>query len=97
MAYGLQIFDSSGNLEVDISSRLSRYVGSISFTPNPPVNISDPLNTQIVSFTGIAPDNTWALTGIPSGVAAVINYNSITLYYSFYSWVQQETIFIFNV
>lgn len=53
MAYGLQVFDSSGNLTLDLSSRISRLFGLYTYasftTPNA-VNVTVP---------GISNDGTW--------------------------------------
>jgi|LakMenE01Jun11ns_1017448.scaffolds.fasta_scaffold9702976_2 hypothetical protein len=66
MAYGLQVFDSSGNLEVDISSRLSRYMGKIDLAMTAAmVNSTDwPYNKYhgTVSFPDIVDDGTWMLS-----------------------------------
>jgi hypothetical protein len=57
MAYGLQVFDSSGNLEIDVSSRLSRFVGIYYF--NSAID-----QTIDITVTGIVNDGTWMVTQI---------------------------------
>lgn len=69
MSYGLQLWDSAGNLSLDTTSRLTRYVASFSGTidardyshPNPYMLMQ--LN---IGVSGIANDGTWGvmLTGV---------------------------------
>jgi|LakMenEpi03Aug12_release.lakeMendotaPanAssembly.Ray.scaffolds.fasta_scaffold2009148_1 hypothetical protein len=57
MAYGLQVFDSSGNLEVDISSRLSRFVSIYYFNSA----IDQTIN---INVPNIVDDGTWMVSQI---------------------------------
>lgn len=54
MAYGLQVFDSSGNLEIDVSSRLNRRIASFNYSLNPGANL-------FYNVPGLVLDGTWAV------------------------------------
>lgn len=78
MAYGLQIFDGSGNLEIDISSRLARQITS--FTITTPV----PVYSQTINYyvTDMLNNGEWFFVGLPAKVGLSINagYFSLTFY-----------------
>lgn len=88
MAYGLQVFDSSGNLEVDVSSRLSRYMGTIVFQENGPEDTSYPPNSQNINFTGITNDGSWFIGNLPGSFGAEIHTGYITIYSSYLAYVE---------
>lgn len=52
MSYGLRVWDSFGNLTVDVSDRLNRYVGT--YSANVPGN-----STVFVPVPGVSLDGTW--------------------------------------
>jgi|TARA_R110000744_G_scaffold287339_1_gene398503 hypothetical protein len=54
MAYGLQIWDSSGNVRLDTSDRECRYVGFFTGSVGPSSSVT-------VTVSGMANDGTWGL------------------------------------
>lgn len=72
MAYGLRTYDSAGNVVVDITDRLTRFVGSYS--------ISVGANTTIfVSVPGMTNDGTWAYTGDVDWLSVTISANGLSV------------------
>lgn len=52
MSYGLQVWNSSGQLILDVSDRLSRFIQSVTVTLAPGASITVPI-------TGYTTDGTW--------------------------------------
>lgn len=88
MAYGLQVFDSSGNLEVDVSSRLSRYIGSVTFQTALFDFSSEAPKPQNINFTGISNDGTWFVGNLPGSIGIQINTGYITVYSTYLSYLE---------
>lgn len=67
MSYGLRVWDASGNLTLDISDRLTRFVGtySVSFTVN------GPEADKLISVSGMVNDGTWFASGDRQASATV--------------------------
>ena len=97
MSYGLQIFNSSGSLVVDISDRLPRYVsngltGSLAYNAYVDVSISGMTNTDtwvvlaIMSSAISADDPTSGFT-IVKGSGSFRITNTYVDSSSFYWWV----------
>lgn len=83
MAYGLQVFDSSGNLEIDISSRLGRFIQNIRFIPNIPEWFAAN-NTMSIYYPGISNDGTWVIINANMGIGFSLdttNYIIISISY----------------
>jgi hypothetical protein len=78
MTYGLQVFDSGGNLEIDISSRLAKLIGTVqAVIPSQPYASS--ITYQTYTFMGISNDGNWFIFGLTDGIGITINNNSFTL------------------
>jgi len=64
MSFGLQLWDSAGNLSLDASSRLNRWVGDYAGSrnnPNPGTNVTTFVDdVWDISVPGIANDGSWA-------------------------------------
>ena len=80
MAYGLQVFDSSGNLEIDVSSRLARLIGVLNINLNKPGFYAISYSSTNYAFTGIADNGNWFISGLPDKCSAKIFNGYITLY-----------------
>ena len=67
MAYGLQIFDSSGNIRLDTSDRFIRYHSTLSGT------ITQATSPLTLSVSGIANNGSW---GFSNDIPLDGNYSS---------------------
>lgn len=56
MAYGLKVWDSSGNVRLDVSDRMVRYHSTVSGT------ITQSSSPVTVYLSGITNDGTWGLS-----------------------------------
>ena len=63
MAYGLKVFDVNGNIRLDVSNRLDRYIGTYTgaaTTVTAGATVTIDLSTY-PELTGLANDGTWIL------------------------------------
>ena len=69
MSFGLQTLNSSGVVDVDISSRLCRFVGTYVFSTT-----FD--GVQYINVPGLTTDGTWFTTNVGRGgsVSLIANY-----------------------
>ena len=90
MAYGLRTYDSAGNVVVDITDRLTRFVGSYS--------ISVGANTTIfVSVPGMTNDGTWAYIGDVDYMSITISTNGLSVQNVSTNTAYSTTLQVFRV
>jgi len=84
MSYGLQVFNPSGGIEIDTSSRLTRIIATIAFDANKGVQYGAPYLTTIY-YSGITTDGTWATSEIGSAgyVQVITGGIEIRKYYEY--------------
>lgn len=79
MAYGLELMNSSGEVTLTITDRLSRIVGV--YTMTMPVWNGNDVYSQFLSVPGMTTDGTWAImvtdTVSPFGVPRVTGWSSV--------------------
>jgi hypothetical protein len=90
MAYGLRTYDSSGNLFIDVSDRLTRYVTSVY------VSVGSRGST-FVSVSGMSGDGTWAIIGVANYLAITYGSNGFTVNNQSTSSTVSATLHIFRV
>ena len=82
MSYGLQIWDANGNLEVDTTSRMCRFVGKFTFTNKRPIlnSLGTPLTVEeVFVYPGVSGDGSWAVTGIGINGFILIGTDKLTV------------------
>ena len=89
MSYGLQVFDASGGVVLDVSDRLTRFYAdySVSITPGQPVYIPVP---------GMVDDGTWAVIPQAYIVNVLVGSGGFTVSLDAY-WGNSPTTYKFVV
>lgn len=90
MAYGLRTFDGFGNLIVDITDRLTRYVASAYVSLGPQ-------SSTFVFVSGMSDDGTWAVIGMQNFLGVKYGNNGFTVSNSSASSTVAANLYIFRV
>jgi hypothetical protein len=77
MAYGLQIWDETGQLTFDTDSRITRFIGVYSYAA---FNSSTP---QSITVPGISTDGTWAIVPQTPTISLQVNTGYVLVTYPF--------------
>ena len=91
MSYGLRVWDASGNLMVDVTDRLTRFVTSatVSFT----TTSAEP--DKYIYITGMVNDGTWFVSSSAFQARAIVESGRVAVkkLYSFRAMTTVITIF----
>ena len=93
MSYGLRVWDTSGNLTLDITDRLTRFVSStvVSFTT------TSPESDKYVYVTGLTNDGKWFVSSSTFMVKTAIEPGRVAVRKLHRSSTASSTITVFKI
>jgi hypothetical protein len=90
MAFGLQIFDLSGNFQLDVGDLTFRYRASYSYT-------ADGTNDVLISAPGAVPGRWFAITMTVNSGLPVVETNQIRIKRAFFGGGTAATVHLFSL
>jgi hypothetical protein len=90
MAFGLQIFDSSGNFQLDVGDLTFRYRASYSYT-------ADGTNDVLISAPGAVPGRWFAISMTPNTGFPVVETDQIRIKRAFFGGGIASTVHLFSL
>lgn len=78
MSYGLRVWDASGNLKVDVSNRLTRFVSSIYISFGSGQGDAG-YDTKYINFPGMADNGSWFVSSNSGWIIPKITTNILVV------------------